>query len=104
MTWGVVSPDPEHRLTADERPDRHPAERNARPLKVPGLRNVDARVRCRWARPGQRTTLGGSVLDTSDITVFLGLDVGKGDHHGHGLTAGGKTVLDKRLPNSEPKL
>ncbi len=44
------------------------------------------------------------MLDTSEIKVFLGLDVGKGDHHGHGLTATGKTVYDKRLPNSEPKL
>jgi len=44
------------------------------------------------------------VLDTGDIKVFLGLDVGKTDHHGHGLTAAGKTVFDKRLPNSEPKL
>lgn len=44
------------------------------------------------------------MFDTSDIAVFLGLDVGNGDHHGHGLTAAGKTVFDKRLPNSEPKL
>ncbi|MFG2919527.1 IS110 family transposase [Kitasatospora sp. NPDC048298] len=44
------------------------------------------------------------MFDTSDIAVFLGLDVGKGDHHGHGLTTAGKTVFDKRLPNSEPKL
>jgi transposase len=44
------------------------------------------------------------VLDTSEIGAYLGLDVGKGDHHGHGLTPAGKTVFDKRLPNSEPKL
>jgi hypothetical protein len=46
------------------------------------------------------------VLDTGDIKVFLGLDVGKTDHHGHGhgLTVAGKTVYDKRLPNSESKL
>ncbi|PWJ02318.1 IS110 family transposase [Streptomyces sp. NWU49] len=44
------------------------------------------------------------MLDTREIAVFLGLDVGKGDHHGHGLTTAGKTVLDKRLPNSEPRL
>jgi transposase len=44
------------------------------------------------------------VYDTSDIGVFLGLDVGKGEHHAHGLTPVGKTVYDKRLPNTEPKL
>ncbi|GGU95622.1 hypothetical protein GCM10010502_56870 [Kitasatospora aureofaciens] len=71
---------------------------------MPGLRNEEARERCRRARPGRTSDLRGSVFDTSDIAVFLGLDVGKGDHHGHGLTTAGKTVFDKRLPNGEPKL
>jgi len=44
------------------------------------------------------------VYDTSEIGAFLGLDVGKGEHHAHGLTPAGKTVYDKRLPNTEPKL
>ncbi len=44
------------------------------------------------------------LLDTSEIGAYLGLDVGKGDHHGHGLTPAGKTVYDKRLPNSGPNL
>ncbi|WSP94858.1 IS110 family transposase [Streptomyces sp. NBC_01233] len=44
------------------------------------------------------------MIDTSGIGVFLGLDVGKGEHHAHGLTPAGKTVHDKRMPNSEPKL
>jgi transposase len=44
------------------------------------------------------------VYNTSGIGVFLGLDVGKGEHHGHGLTPAGKKVYDKRLPNSEPRL
>jgi transposase len=44
------------------------------------------------------------VTDTSEVCVFLGLDVGKTAHHGHGLTPGGKKVFDKQLPNSEPKL
>ncbi|WP_434600594.1 IS110 family transposase [Streptomyces sp. A5-4] len=39
-----------------------------------------------------------------DVGVFLGLDVGKSAHHGHGLTPAGKKVFDKPLPNSEPKL
>jgi hypothetical protein len=32
------------------------------------------------------------VYDTSGIGIFLGLDVGKGEHHAHGLTPAGKTV------------
>jgi transposase len=44
------------------------------------------------------------VIDTGDIDVYLGLDVGKGEHHATALTPAGKRVLDKRLPNTEPKL
>lgn len=44
------------------------------------------------------------MIDLGDIDVYLGLDVGKGEHHAHALTPTGKKVLDKRLPNSEPKL
>ncbi|WBB64794.1 hypothetical protein O7599_03345 [Streptomyces sp. WMMC500] len=36
--------------------------------------------------------------DNDDIGVFLGLDVGKSAHHGHGLTPVGKKVFDKQLP------
>lgn len=42
------------------------------------------------------------VIATSGVGAFLGLDVGKSTHHGHGLTPAGKTVFDKPLPNSEP--
>lgn len=44
------------------------------------------------------------MYDIGDVGVFLGLDVGKSAHHGHGLTTAGKKVFDKPLPNSEPKL
>ncbi|WP_381805316.1 IS110 family transposase [Streptomyces niveus] len=40
----------------------------------------------------------------SEIDVYLGLDVGKGEHHGTALTPAGKRVFDKPLPNSEPRL
>jgi len=36
--------------------------------------------------------------------VFLGLDVGKGDHHAVGLTPSGDRLHDATLPNNEPKL
>ncbi len=39
-----------------------------------------------------------------EIDVYLGLDVGKGEHHGTALTPAGKKVFDKPLPNSEPRL
>ncbi|MDA2805691.1 IS110 family RNA-guided transposase [Nocardiopsis suaedae] len=44
------------------------------------------------------------MYDIDDVGVFLGLDVGKSAHHGHGLTPAGKKVLDKPLPNGEAKL
>lgn len=44
------------------------------------------------------------VPDLSEIAVYLGLDVGKGEHHAVALTPAGKTLHDKALPNSEPKL
>ncbi|GAA3352374.1 hypothetical protein GCM10017744_001060 [Streptomyces antimycoticus] len=44
------------------------------------------------------------MIDTRDVAVFLGLDVGKGEHHATGMTPNGKQVVDKPLPNSEPKL
>jgi transposase len=36
--------------------------------------------------------------------VFLGLDVGKGEHHAVGLDPTGKRLHDAPLPNSEPRL
>ncbi|MGW4759633.1 IS110 family transposase [Streptomyces chartreusis] len=44
------------------------------------------------------------MIDTGDIDVYLGLDVGKGKHHATAITPSGKNAFDKRLPNSEPKL
>ena len=44
------------------------------------------------------------MIDTDDIDVYLGLDVGKGEHHATALTPAGKKTFDRRLPNSEPKL
>ncbi|MBY8883115.1 IS110 family transposase [Streptomyces sp. PLK6-54] len=44
------------------------------------------------------------MIDTNDVGIFLGLDVGKSTHRSHGLTPAGKKVFDKPLPNSEPKL
>uniref|UniRef100_UPI0035D77A6A IS110 family transposase n=1 Tax=Bacillus thuringiensis TaxID=1428 RepID=UPI0035D77A6A len=43
-------------------------------------------------------------MDTSDIGAFLGLDVGKGEHHATAVTPAGTKAFDRRLPNSEPKL
>lgn len=42
--------------------------------------------------------------DNDEIGVFLGLEVGKSAHRGHGLTPAGKKVFDKQPPNTEPKL
>ncbi|MFI2380215.1 hypothetical protein ACH5AO_35025 [Streptomyces sp. NPDC018964] len=37
------------------------------------------------------------MIDTSSVGVFLGLDVGKSTHPGHGLAPAGKKVFDKML-------
>ncbi|MFD3680231.1 IS110 family transposase [Streptomyces sp. NPDC058613] len=50
------------------------------------------------------TAVERHVIDTGDIDAYLGLDVGKGEHHATALTPAGKRVFDKRLPNTEPKL
>jgi transposase len=42
--------------------------------------------------------------DPREVAVYLGLDVGKSEHHAVGLTCAGKKVYDRALPNSEPKL
>ncbi|MEU0722563.1 IS110 family transposase [Streptomyces lavendulocolor] len=39
-----------------------------------------------------------------EIDIYLGLDVGKGEHHGTALTPAGKRVFDKPMPNSESRL
>jgi hypothetical protein len=44
------------------------------------------------------------VIEIGEVAVFLGLDVGKGEHHGRGLTPAGKTVFDKRLVTTNPVL
>lgn len=67
------------------------------------LRNVDAGTLMPQARPGKRL-LGSSMNREGKIDVYFGLDVGKGEHRGTTLTPAGKKVLDKPLPNSEPKL
>ncbi|MEU0005533.1 transposase [Streptomyces sp. NPDC006314] len=43
-------------------------------------------------------------MNEGEIDVYLGLDVGKGEHHGTALTPAGKKAFDKPLPNSEPRL
>lgn len=44
------------------------------------------------------------MVDATGIDLFLGLDLGKEFHHTRGLTCEDRTVHDKRLPNTEPKL
>ncbi|MBK3573462.1 IS110 family transposase [Streptomyces sp. MBT65] len=44
------------------------------------------------------------MIDIRDVAVFLGLDVGKGEHHATGLMPDGRSVVDKPLPNSEPRI
>ena len=38
------------------------------------------------------------------VDVFVGLDVGKGEHHAVALDRGGKKLYDRALPNDERRL
>ena len=38
------------------------------------------------------------------IDVFIGLDVGKGEHHAVAVDRAGKKLFDKALPNDELRL
>ena len=38
-----------------------------------------------------------------DHQLYLGIDVGKTDHHATGLSAAGSVVYDKPLPQSDPR-
>ncbi|GAB1340028.1 hypothetical protein ACE1SV_66180 [Streptomyces sp. E-15] len=64
---------------------------------------MDVAARCQGKAGRKRDRRGLHVIDTGDIDVFLGLDVGKGEHHATAVTPAGK-AFDKRLPNTEPKL
>lgn len=44
------------------------------------------------------------MIDTDQVTVFLGLDVGKGEHHACALDRDGKRLHDKPLPQDQAKL
>ena len=39
-----------------------------------------------------------------EVDVFVGLDVGKGEHHAVALDRTGKRLFDKALPNDERRL
>lgn len=43
-------------------------------------------------------------MDTGDIDVFIGIDVGKSEHWATALSRDGQKVLDKALPNDEDRL
>jgi len=68
------------------------------------LRNVDVAARCPGKAGRKREWRGLHVIETGDIDVFLGLDVGKGEHLATAVTSAGRKAFDKRLPNTEPKL
>ena len=43
-------------------------------------------------------------MHSNDYAVFLGPDVGKGEHHAVGLAPDGKRLHDAPLPNTEERL
>lgn len=45
--------------------------------------------------------MGASILGHDSVAVFIGVDVGKGEHHAVALDRNGKQLFDKALPNDE---
>jgi transposase len=48
--------------------------------------------------------MGEAVVGYGDVDVFVGVDVGKGEHHAVALDKAGQRLFDKALPNDEKKL
>ena len=48
--------------------------------------------------------MGEAVVGYDSVDVFVGVDVGKGEHHAVALDKTGKRLFDKALPNDEKKL
>nr|WP_308437947.1 hypothetical protein [Streptomyces capitiformicae] len=44
------------------------------------------------------------MIDTGDIDVYLGLGVGKAEHHATAVTPAGKKGIRQTAANSKPKL
>jgi hypothetical protein len=66
---------------------------------------VDVGTLMPQVRAGVRTSTGAKgMADETGVGVYLGLDVGKGEHHATAVNLAGKKVFDKPLPNNEPKL
>ena len=71
------------------------------------LRNVDAERDHLPAGQHEQMPVrekGWVHLGASSPAVFVGLDAGKSDHHAVAVTAAGKTVYNKALPNDEARL
>lgn len=68
-------------------------------------RNVDAEIHC----PGfgsiiDRKEKQTVIKDYEQVNVFIGVDVGKSEHHAVTLDRAGKVLYDKALPNDETRL
>lgn len=48
--------------------------------------------------------MGASIVGYDDVDVFIGVDVGKGEHHAVAVDRGGKRLFDKALPNDEGRV
>jgi hypothetical protein len=56
-------------------------------------------------QPGNLEWTQAVMIENYDsVAVFVGVDVGEGEHHAVALNRAGKVVLDKALPNDEAKM
>ena len=76
-------------------------------MLLEAVRNVDAETPASGAIvPETRTEeeMVTSIDRYDEVGVFVGLDVGKGEHHAVALDRAGKRLFDKALPNDETRL
>src|SRR5699024_5435031 len=69
---------------------------------VPGLRRRDSDLGL--PLHGRVAMNRNEQIETADIAVWCGLDVGKHDHHASSVNADGTNVWDKALPQDESRL
>ena len=80
------------------------ADRGSTRRKTKVVLNVEAETRRR--RPGHEYEWSGAVMieNYDSVDVFVGVDVGTGEHHAVALNRAGQVLFDKALPNDEGKM
>jgi hypothetical protein len=83
------------------------ADRDLARVTPETIRNVDAETCCHKPLAIGLVVAGGrmdAIEHYDAVDVFIGVDVGKSEHHAVALDRSGKRLFDKALPNDEGRL